>query len=63
MSIGDSVDYIFLVDTFLSTDFGKTPYRQERVVCTYFKYERGECEDKSRYNLYLFHFRYKIQRR
>lgn len=63
MNIGESTDYIFLVDEFLSIDFGVVPDRQERAVYTYFKDEIDECNDESVYSLYLFYFNGRIRRR
>jgi hypothetical protein len=63
MNIGESVDYLFLVDEFLSIDLGVVPDRQERTVYTYFKDEIDECNEMSVYDLYLFYFYKRIRRR
>lgn len=63
MNIGESVDYIFLVDEFLSIDLGVVPDRQERTVYTYFKGYIDECKEMSTYDLYLFYFYNRIRRR
>ena len=60
MNIGESVDYLFLVDEFLSIDLGVVPDRQERCVYTYFG---DECNESSTYSLYLFYFYNRIRRR
>lgn len=64
MNIGESGDYLFLVDEFLSIDLGVVPNRQERTVYTYFiENEISECNDRREYSLYLFLFYKRIRRR